>query len=66
MSEPMNKDELETLKASEMLNYVPPYTNSEIEQLYRRALARERSWKRLWHKIWNSIAAKGCAIGPGH
>ena len=51
MSEPMNKDELETLKASQILNYVPPYTNAEAEQLYRQALAKEPWWKRLWHKI---------------
>jgi hypothetical protein len=52
MSEPMDKDELQSLKALELANYVPPYTNAEVQELYRKALGKESWWKRLWYKIW--------------
>jgi hypothetical protein len=51
MTEPMDKDELEKLKAVELASYVPPYTNAEIRELYRQALLKEPWWKRLWYKI---------------
>ncbi len=51
MSDPMDKDELEQLKASELAGYVPPYSGEEIRELYRQALLKEAWWKRLWHKF---------------
>jgi hypothetical protein len=51
MSDPMDKGELEKLKALELASYVPPYSNEEIRELYRQALPKEPWWKRLWYKI---------------
>jgi hypothetical protein len=51
MSDPMDKDELEKLKALQLASYVPPYTNAEIQELYRQALLKKPWWKRLWYKI---------------
>jgi hypothetical protein len=51
MSNPMDKDELQTLKALELANYVPPYTNAKVHELYRQARAKGPWWKRLWYKI---------------
>jgi hypothetical protein len=51
MSEPMDKDELQALKALELANYVPPYTNAKVQELYRQALGKEPWWKRFWYKI---------------
>jgi hypothetical protein len=50
MSDPMDKDKLETLKALELASYIPPYTTAEVQELYRQALAKVPWWKRLWHK----------------
>lgn len=54
MTDPMDKDELEQLKALELASYVPPYTNVEIRKLYRQALLNEPWWKRWWYKIGGS------------
>ncbi len=51
MTDPMDKDELERLKASELADYVPPYTSVQIQELYRQALLKEQWWKRLWRKF---------------
>jgi hypothetical protein len=51
MTDPMDKDRLETLKASELASYIPPYTRAEVQELYRQALAKGPWWKRLWYKI---------------
>jgi hypothetical protein len=51
MSEPLDKDELERLKALQLASYVPPYTNAEIQELFRKPLPKEPWWKRLWYKI---------------
>jgi len=51
MSEPMDNDELEKLKALELMSYVPPYSNEEVQELYQQALLKEPWWKRLWYKF---------------
>ena len=51
MTDPMDKDELEKLKALELASYVPPYTSAEIRELYRQALLKEPWWKRLWYTL---------------
>lgn len=54
MSDPMDKDELEKLKSSELASYAPPYSAEEIQELYRQALLKEPWWKRLWNKFRDS------------
>jgi hypothetical protein len=58
MSDPLDKNELERLKASELARYVPPHTNEEVQELYWKALAKEPWWKGLWYKT-RSRAATG-------
>ena len=66
MSGPMKKDELESLKALELVSYVPPYTSAEVQELYSRAaLAKEPWWKRLWYKIRARALKRGKTDGTG-
>jgi hypothetical protein len=60
MSELLDKNELERLKALQLASYVPPYTNAEIQELHRKPLPKAPWWKRLWDKIrGNSFGSRG-------